>query len=128
MKLNFKIVILFLVLQSCQNTITDETTTVITTEQLTTKRQEIINYINSFSCSETSGCSSIGIGAKPCGGPREFLPYPNNINISALQIKVAEYKKMEEAYNLQIGAISDCSVIIAPTKIGCVNGFCTIIN
>ena len=43
----------------------------ITPEMLDNKNKEILDYINSFSCAEASGCNSIAFGAKPCG-PREF--------------------------------------------------------
>ena len=92
------------------------------------KKQEILDYINSFSCAEASGCNSIAFGAKPCGGPREFLVYPNTVDQVTLQNLVDEYYDMDNEYNIQTGAVSDCMVVSPPNNIDCINGVCTIID
>ena len=100
----------------------------ITLEQLEAKKTVIENYINTFSCSESLGCNYIAFGSKPCGGPRTYLVFSNTINLPQLQTMVTEYNEMDHLRNIQIGAISDCSVPSPPNEIGCVNGVCTIIN
>lgn len=106
----------------------DENHSGITPEMLDNKKQEILDYINSFSCAEASGCNSIAFGAKPCGGPREFLVYPNSVDQVTLQNLVDEYYDMDNEYNIQTGAVSDCMVVGSPRTIDCVNGVCTIID
>lgn len=106
----------------------DENHSGITPEMLDNKKQEILDYINSFSCAEASGCNSIAFGAKPCGGPREFLVYPNSVDQVTLQNLVDEYYDMDNEYNIQTGAVSDCMVVGPPRTIDCVNGVCTIID
>ena len=128
MKFILKIILLAFVLQSMQceedNVIYDD----ITQEQLNIKKQEILNYIATFSCADASSCNSIAFGAKPCGGPREYLVYPNTVNQTTLETLVNEYHEMDSAFNTQTGAVSDCMVVGPPNTVGCVNGVCTILD
>ena len=80
------------------------------------------------SCANATECLSIAFGAKPCGGPREYLAYPNTVDQTTLETLVSEYYEMDHQYNIEIGAISDCMVVNPPNTINCVNGVCTIIN
>lgn len=128
MKWFFKIVALSLLLQSFQCTDSNDSSNLITSVQLETKKQEIQNYINSFSCSESVGCNYIAFGSKPCGGPLSYLVFSNSVNLNKLQEMVKNYNEMNKQYNIQTNAISDCMVVLPPTEIKCVNGVCTIIN
>ena len=127
MKIIIRILMLALLLQSfqCED---DVLPTNITPEQLDIKKTEITDYINSFSCVNSSGCNSIAFGAKPCGGPREYLVFSNDIDLPVLQQMVNEYNNLDDAYNIQISAVSDCAIVNPPTNIGCVDGVCTIID
>ena len=118
---------LALILQSfqCED---DVLPTTITPEQLDAKKTEITNYINGFSCDNSSGCNSIAFGAKPCGGPREYLVFSNEVDLPTLQQMVNDYNSLDDAYNIQTGAVSDCEVVAPPTNIGCVDGVCTIVD
>lgn len=127
MKTIIRFLLLAILLQSFQCN-EEENVTSVTPQQLVQKKQEILDYINSFSCAEASGCNSIAFGAKPCGGPREYLVYPNTVNQATLENLVSEYYEMDNAYNLQTGAVSDCMVVGPPRTIDCVNGICTIID
>jgi hypothetical protein len=126
MKHFFRILLLILLLPSFQCDHNENTRT--TPELLDEKKQEILNYIQSFSCANATGCLSIAFGAKPCGGPREYLVYPNTVNQSVLENMVNEYFEMDQEYNIETGAISDCMLVGPPNTIGCVNGVCTIID
>ena len=128
MKWFYKILALCLMLQSFQCSDSNESSDLITSAQLETKKQEIQNYINSFSCSESGGCNYIAFGSKPCGGPRTYLVFSNNVNLTKLQEMVKNYNEMDNLHNIQTNAISDCSVPLPPNEIKCVNGVCTIIN
>jgi hypothetical protein len=126
MKWFFKILVLSVLLQSFQCTDSNESDDLITSAQLETKKQEIQNYINGFSCSESVGCGFIAFGSKPCGGPKSYLLFSNKIDQSKLQKMVKEYNEMDELYNIQTNAISDCMYVTPPTEVKCVNGVCTI--
>ena len=128
MKWFFKIVALSLILQSFQCSDSEDSSGDITTAQLETKKQEIQNYINGFSCSESVGCGFIAFGSKPCGGPRTYLLFSNSVNLTKLQEMVKIYNEMDELYNIQTGAVSDCMFVLPPTEVKCVNGICTIIK
>jgi len=126
MKHLVRILILFVLLPSFQCDDNENTRT--TPELLAEKKQEIVNYIQSFSCTNASGCLYIAFGAKPCGGPREYLAYPNTVNQSVLENMVNEYYEMDQQYNIETGAISDCMLVGPPNTVDCVNGVCTIID
>ena len=125
MKYLIRIALLFVLLPSFQ---CDEEDNRTTPEILAEKRQEILNYIQSFSCANATGCLSIAFGAKPCGGPREFLVYPNTVDQTTLETLVEEYYEMDHQYNIETGAVSDCMVVGPPNNVNCVNGVCTIID
>lgn len=128
MKWFFKILALSLLLQSFQCSDTNESSDIITQAQLETKKQEIQNYINSFSCSESGGCNYIAFGSKPCGGPWSYLVFSNSVNLIKLQEMVKNYNEMNRLYNIQTNAMSDCMAVAPPTEVKCVNGVCTIIK
>jgi hypothetical protein len=125
MKYLIRIALLFVLLPSFQ---CDEDDNRTTPEILAEKKQEILNYIQSFSCANATGCLSIAFGAKPCGGPREYLVYPNTVDQTTLETLVEEYYEMDHQYNIETGAISDCMVVGPPNNVNCVNGVCTIID
>jgi hypothetical protein len=128
MKWFFKIIALSLLLQSFQCSDTNESSDQITQAQLETKKQEIQNYINSFSCSESGSCNYIAFGSKPCGGPWSYLIFSNSVDLTKLQEMVKNYNEMNRLYNIQTNAISDCMAVAPPTEVKCVNGVCTIIK
>ncbi len=119
---------LLLVLFSSFQCEKNETEVQVTPNQLEQKKQQILDYINSFSCENATGCESIAFGAKPCGGPRSFLVYPNSVNQNTLAQLVAEYYQLDHQHNIETGAISDCMVVSPPNNIGCVNGKCEILD
>lgn len=128
MKLFSKLIILVFISLNLQCSKSNSDDGTITSETLTQKKSAIQAYINSFDCSQSSGCMSMAFGSKPCGGPWEYIVFPNSVDIDALTQMVNEYNEMEHQYNIETGAISDCRFIGPPTQIECVNGQCTIIN
>ena len=128
MKTYLKLLSILLLLQSFSCSKQADKTTLISTEMLIAKKQKIIAYINNFPCSATVGCNSIAFGAKPCGGPWEYLVYSNAVNLTELQSMVEDYNQTEATFNLQTGALSDCMAVSPPAKVGCVNGKCGVIN
>ena len=126
MKYFVRILFLSLLFQSFQCDDAEDSRT--TPELLAEKKLEILNYIQSFSCANATGCLYIAFGAKPCGGPREYLVYPNTVDQAVLETMVNDYYEMDQQYNIESGAISDCMLVGPPNTVGCVNGVCTIIN
>ena len=123
--ISFVLVLTLLQSFQCEN---DNQNDVITEEMLNNKRTEITNYIGQFTCSATSSCNFIALGSKPCGGPREYLVYSNNVDQNELQQLVSEYYTMDSTRNVQTNAISDCSIVMPPENIDCIDGVCTVIN
>lgn len=96
-----------------------------TQAQMLAKKQQIVDLIQNASCDD-SGCSSIAFGAKPCGGPWEYLIYPNTIDTDLLTTWVNEYNALNELWNAQTNAISDCAMVMPPTALMCSDGTCII--
>ena len=128
MKYIVRIFLFSLLLQSFQCDDEVNENNAITPEMLAIKKQEILEYISTFSCNEASDCLYIAFGAKPCGGPREFLVYPNIVDQSTLETMVNDYYDMDNQYNIQTNAVSDCMVVGPPNTIDCVNNICRIID
>lgn len=126
MKIIIRILLLSILLQSFQCDENESNVSEITSQQLILKKQQILDYIRSFSCNSSSSCNYIAFGSKPCGGPREYLVYPSTVNQTILENLVNEYNKMDNQYNIQTGAVSDCMVVIPPKNIDCINGNCII--
>lgn len=95
--------------------------------ELAALQEEIELLADSGVCSENSDCESIAFGSKACGGPKMYLVFSNSINVELLQQKVATYNALENSFNKKWGIISDCSVVLPPTSVACVNGKCTAI-
>lgn len=125
MKSILKLFVLALLLQSFQ--CNDDDPDPITPEQLSFKKQEIIDYIAGFECNNSENCNTIALGVKPCGGPTEFLTFPSSVDLNELEAMVESYNQLNLEYNIQTNAVSDCSVVQPPQTVGCDNGGCVII-
>lgn len=95
-------------------------------DELPLKKQEILDYIGNFDCS--ASCNYIALGAKPCGGPREYLPFPDSVDLAFLQQMVTAYNEMDHQNNINTNAVSDCEVVLPPTSVNCVDGNCVILE
>lgn len=89
---------------------------------------EIQNYINSIPCNEASGCSSMAFGSKPCGGPWEYLVFSNDVDLDWLTYKVETYNELQNQFNIQTNAVSDCMAVLPPENLGCVNNQCVVLD
>jgi hypothetical protein len=79
-------------------------------------------------CSMPLQCSSVAVGAKPCGGPWRYLVYSDvMVDERELQRRAADLIAFEREYNRRNGIVSDCSVPHAPTP-GCVDSVCVDLN
>ncbi len=91
---------------------------------LTSLQEEIELLIDAGVCSENSDCDYLAFGSKACGGPKAYLVFSTAIDVALLQQKVATYNALENAFNKKWGIISDCSVVLPPTSVACINGNC----
>ncbi len=90
--------------------------------------QTVYSLAQDLSCTDSSVCSSIGIGSKPCGGPWKYLVYSTaTVAEENLKSAVADLNSYEAGYNQQESLLSDCSV--APqANPSCVNNKCADLN
>lgn len=121
----FAIVLLFQSFQ-CEDDIEERDKTA-QFETLQNEKQRIKEYIASFPCDNTTGCSYIAFGSKPCGGPWEYLVYSNAIDVTYLTNRIDFYNQDEARYNELYNIVSDCMVVNPPANVGCVDGVCAII-
>lgn len=92
--------------------------------ELTSLQEEIELLIDAGICSENSDCDYLAFGSKACGGPKAYLVFSTSIDVALLQQKVATYNALENAFNKKWGIISDCSFLLPPTSVACINGNC----
>lgn len=60
-------------------------------------------------------CASVGLGAKPCGGPWEYLVYcPTSTDVTRLRAVATEVERAERVFNERYGIMSDCAVTPEP--------------
>lgn len=76
---------------------------------------EIRKLIGSASCSDSSQCHSLPIGARGCGGPEYYLAW-SSANTSADRIRALgeRYKAERQAQNEASGGVSDCRYAVDP--------------
>jgi hypothetical protein len=75
-------------------------------------------------CSDENICFSVGFGTKPCGGNWEYLLYSSSIDVVDFLAKVQSYNELEKNYNKKYTIMSDCFLVMPPSKIICEDGKC----
>ncbi|MFK5959700.1 MAG: hypothetical protein QM495_12635 [Lutibacter sp.] len=95
--------------------------------ELTLLNNDIEQLVSTGTCTGNSNCEYIAYGSKACGGPTSYLVYSTSIDVELLKEKVAEYNEKEDLYNNTWSVFSDCSVVLPPTSVECINGKCTAI-
>lgn len=118
---NLKLIACLLVLSifSCEK---NETTQEDDLAKLQELKTEITTLAESTTCEESDDWNFTPIGNKACGGPKEFIAYSKNIEVSKFLNLVQQYTKAEKAYNQKWGIASDCSVPAQPSAVVCVDG------
>ncbi len=94
---------------------------------LNQQKSTIEELAMSISCTDNSTCNYVAFGSKPCGGPWTYLAYNSEIDEELFLNNIAVYNANEEAYNLKWSIVSDCSAVMPPTSVECVDGKCTAI-
>lgn len=76
------------------------------------------------SCTGSSQCRTLPLGARACGGPEGYLPYSTANNTEpALKALGERYKQERQAYNKTSGMMSDCRFMMDPGAV-CQAGTC----
>jgi hypothetical protein len=66
-------------------------------------------------CTAVTDCKSAAMGAKACGGPREYLVYCSKTTDQATLLgKLDTAIRLEKAYNDLTDAVSTCEAVLAP--------------
>ena len=89
-------------------------------------RSEIVSLIGEPRCANLVHCRVLALGARPCGGPSEYLAYSSlTANRETLEAKAYEYSFLEEEVNRSKTTIGSCEVL-PPPRATCVDGHCTL--
>ena len=120
-KLSFIVFVFCSLFSSCSN---DENSQ----EEDSKKLETMYNDIVTFSLSDSQPCTNsqewdfAPIGSKACGGNTGYIVYSKKINSAEFLDKVKKYTDAQSSFNKKWGVISDCSIAIRPTGIGCIDG------
>ena len=112
--------LIFIGLISCDKN--NESTQEEDLKTLNILREKISTLASSTTCEESDDWSFTPIGNKACGGPKGYIAYSKNIEVSKFLKLVEEYTKAEKTYNQKWGIVSDCSVPQQPSAVVCVDG------
>ena len=75
----------------------------------------IRNQIGAATCSSSSQCRSIAVGAKACGGPEAYLAWSTSVsNETRLKAAVAAHAGARRREDEQSGRISNCMLLTDP--------------
>jgi hypothetical protein len=86
--------------------------------------QDIVEFVGEPTCSGSEDCRFIAFGAKPCGGPWEYLIYSaSTVDTLELQHMVETYNRFNDELNRRYGWVSECSVPPVP-NLDCREGRC----
>ncbi len=127
MKNIFGVIALIAILWSCEN---DESEALDIRAQMEVLEKEIKSIVktecSSVNCDEVTscGCSTMGYGKKPCGGPWQYVVYSSSsTNDALLQSKIEEYNELNQLLNEKEGLVSDCALEHRPL-VECFEGHC----
>jgi len=117
-----------LLLAVCPAALGDQTAASASSDEQALKavRSEIVNLIGEPRCANLVHCRVLALGARPCGGPSEYLAFSSlTANRETLEAKAYEYTFLEEEVNRSKTALGSCEVLPAP-RATCVDGRCTV--
>jgi hypothetical protein len=116
----FSILTLLGILASCA---TDDEGSTDLEEQLNT----LVALSESVSCENADEWRFAGIGAKPCGGPTDYIAYSIKMDTTDFLSRVNDYNAAVRAKNEREGLISDCAIEPAPLSVQCQDGLAILI-
>jgi hypothetical protein len=78
-------------------------------------RAAIRSLVAEPTCSSVTECRALPFGAKPCGGPWQYLIFSTTKTDSArLASALARYHELDARRNQRLGTSSDCAVVSRP--------------
>ena len=92
----------------------------ITPELLANLKAEILKF-GEVKCLNSGSWKYTAVGSKACGGPEFYAVYPV-LREQEFLAKVNDYSAKSAQYNMETGAMSDCSIVEAPNGITCKDG------
>ncbi len=93
-------------------------------QRLDEQKARIVAYTKSTPCGRGDECRVAGVGAKPCGGPWDYVVYSSLLDTVRLFRMLNEYHQQEEAFNRKWGIVSDCAIAVPPDSVKCEGGVC----
>ena len=88
-------------------------------------RAEVMAMIANAAAADVGLCRTIAFGAKPCGGPQQYLIYSaSRTDSAALAAAVTRYNALESEENKREGRVSDC-MMVAPPRVALISGRCS---
>ena len=91
-------------------------------------RVDIVKMAGEAECEAVEDCRFLELGAKPCGGPWEYLVYSVvQMDSTVLAKHVAKHNRFESQMNARYGYASDCALPPEP-QLACVAGRCVDLN
>lgn len=86
--------------------------------------EKIRALVGDASCTDSSQCRSLPLGARACGGPQGYLPWSTaRTDGNALRALAERYKAERQAQIKQKGEMSDCRFMVDPGAV-CQKGSC----
>ncbi|WP_233079417.1 hypothetical protein [Rheinheimera soli] len=77
-------------------------------------------------CEQDNQCKVIGVGARPCGGPDQYLIYSTQqTDEKMLSYTNERYQKLKKQQNEKLGLMSTCQMLLPPVS-ACVEKTCVI--
>jgi len=96
--------------------------------QLKALRVQIFDMIGDASCVNLVHCRLLALGARPCGGPDEYLAYSSHMaNRTALENKALEYALLQEDMQQGKSMVGVCVVLPQP-RLACVDRRCRVVS
>lgn len=79
-------------------------------------------------CQQDNQCKVIGVGARPCGGPDQYLLYSTlHTDEKMLSYTNDRYQKLKKQQNEKLGLMSTCQMLMPPVS-ACIENKCAIGN
>lgn len=79
-------------------------------------------------CQQDNQCKVIGVGARPCGGPDQYLIYSTlHTDEKMLSYTSERYQKLKKQQNEKLGLMSTCQMLMPPVS-ACIENKCAIGN
>ncbi|TCC88159.1 hypothetical protein EZ428_20775 [Pedobacter frigiditerrae] len=90
--------------------------------EMSSLKIEIDKMSSQVSCDQAIDWKFVTIGSKACGGASGYVAYSVKIDEKLFLDKVDLYTQKQKAFNIKWGVVSDCSLIMPPKAVECING------